>query len=228
VRWDPKFTRKSPLFWPIAPAAARLAHFDDWPAPSDLAILFPSEGTPPANAPPVRFEVASPRPRRRPAATGVGYDARIALERVVPTRARSWHDLLNALVWATFPRAKLALHARQHRMIAARLGPDRRLPGARTKEQDAVAMLDEGGVVALRDGRASCAVIFGHAIYEGLACDGPPNVRAAAYVVNLDALPADPRDRVAAADGALAALLARDEIGRGTFESIVVNDELCA
>ena len=52
-------------------------------------------------------------------------------------------------------------------MIDARLGADLRLPGARTKEQDAVAMLDEGGVVVLRAGDAPSAVIFGHAICEG-------------------------------------------------------------
>jgi hypothetical protein len=223
--WDPSFTRKSPLFWPIAPAAAALAHFDDWPAPSDLALLFSSHAGPP----PVLFEQAAPRPRRGPPGAGPRYDARIALERVVPTRARSWHDLLNALVWATFPRAKLALHTRQHRMIEARLGEDRRLPGERTKQQDAVAMLDEGGVVFLRDPSASCAIVFGHAIYEGLACDGPADVRGAAHVAELDALPADARALVAAADRALTKLFTRDdrdEIGRDDFEAIVVNDAL--
>jgi Protein of unknown function (DUF3025) len=222
VRWDPTFFRKSPLYWPIAEAASKLERFDDWPAPSDLALLF----SPHLGDPPVRFDLASPKPRRRPAAADARYDARIAVERVVPTRARSWHDLLNALVWASFPRAKLALHTRQHRMIEARLGADLRLPGARTKEQDAVAMLDEGGVVLLR-GRQSCAVIFGHAIYEGLACDGPPNVRGAAYVVSVDDVPVDPRARVAVADAALAEILSRAEpIGREDFETIVVGPHL--
>src|SRR5271170_5944848 len=92
-RWDPSFTRKSRLFWPIAPAAAELTHFHDWPHPADLGILF----SPELGVPPVRFELASPRPRRGPAVVGPRYDARIAVERVVPTRARSWHDLLNAL-----------------------------------------------------------------------------------------------------------------------------------
>jgi DUF3025 family protein len=218
VRWDPSFFRKSPLFWPIAEAAARLERFDDWPEPSDLGLLF----SPDLGEPPVRFQPPAPKPRRKPAATDARYDARIAVERIVPTRPRSWHDLLNALVWSSFPRAKLALHLRQHRMIAARLGADLRLPGARTKEQDAVAMLDEGGVVLLR-GHESCAVIFGHAIYEGLACGGPPNVRGAGYVVKVDAVPPHPRARVQIADAALEAILSRPEpIGREDFETFVV------
>jgi hypothetical protein len=148
-RWDPSFFRASPLFWPIARAAAALERYLDWPEPEDLTALFERD-------PPVRFERATPAPRRgtrrarRSEDTGdMRYDARIAVARRVPTRSRSWHDVTNALVWVTFPRAKLALHERQHAMISARLGADLRLPGARSREQDAVAMLDEGGVALL-------------------------------------------------------------------------------
>ena len=73
--------------------------------PAQLARAFEGE-------PVVRFEPPAAKPCCWRAPANERYDARIALERVVPTRARSWHDLLNALVWATFPRAKLALHAR--------------------------------------------------------------------------------------------------------------------
>jgi hypothetical protein len=224
VRWDPSFFRKSPLFWPIRDAAARLEPLSDWPAPADFSRLL----SPGLDEPPVRFELAAPRPRRQRASASAGYDARIALEGVVPTRPRSWHDLLNALVWVTFPRAKRALHARQHRMIAARVGSDLRVPGARTKEQDAVAMLDEGGVVVLRGAPAGeCAVIFGHAIYEGLACGWPANVRGAARVVELEAIGAGAQARVLAADRALEELLSREEpIGRHDFETILVSDRL--
>jgi hypothetical protein len=47
------------------------------------------------------------------------------------------------------------------------------LPNARTREQDALALLDEGGVIVLSDGRASTALGFGHALYEGLVRGGP-------------------------------------------------------
>jgi len=219
MRWDPSFFRQNPLFWPIARAAQTLERFEQWPLPGELTRAFGDL--------PVRFEIPASKPRRSRAPANARYDARIAVDRVVPTRARSWHDLLSALVWATFPRAKLALHERQHKMIGARLGPDLRLPGARTREQDAVAMLDEGGVVLLRARGASCPVIFGHAIYEGLVCAGPPNVRAAAYVVELDSIAPDARSRIAIADAALAALLSREgPIARADFETIVVDDRL--
>ena len=116
-------------------------------------------------------------------------------------------------------------------MIAARLGEDLRLPTARSKEQDAIAMLDEGGVVVLRaragggaDENAEAIVVFGHAIYEGLVCGGPPVVRAAAYVVEVDAIAAKGEDRVRAADVALAGLLAREApVSRAELESIVIS-----
>jgi hypothetical protein len=219
TRWDPHFHRASPLFWPIAPAAASLARYADWPEPDDLTKAFAGG--------PVRFVAAAPRPRRGPAPAEPKYDARIATVGEVATRKRSWHDLLNALVWVSFPQAKLALHARQHRLIAARPSPT----GARTPEQDAVAMIDEGGVVVLRAraGGAERALIFGHAIYEGLVCGGPPKVRAAGYVTDVDSVTGEASALVAAADAALAALLERDApIARGELETRVVDEGLAA
>jgi hypothetical protein len=216
--WDPSFFRRSPLFWPIAPAASAFARFERWPEAHELACAFDGE-------PPVRFVPAAPLPRRGRTPASARYDALITENRTVPTRHACWHDLLNALVWASFPRAKLALHARQHRAIAAQLGEGSRLPGARTREQDAVAMLDEGGVVMLtpRSGGAPSTVIFGHAIYETLVCTGSLHLRAAAYTVGVDAVEDDPRAQVAHADEALAALLSRERaIGRPDLGSIVL------
>jgi hypothetical protein len=234
--WDPAFFRKSPLFWPIARAAAAFESFADWPEPRDLARAFVGE-------PPVRFELAAPK---------TPYDARIALDGVVPTRARSWHDFLNALAWATFPRAKRALHARQHRMIAARRGEDARLPNARTKEQDAVAMLDEGGVALVCGGDAAeevsrriagragdvsgivarggaRVVIFGHAIHEHLARGARTGVRGAARVAIVDeaATRDDDGPAVAAADQALSALFTRAEpVSRADFGAVAIDGRL--
>lgn len=214
MSWDRSFFRKSALFWPIAPVAAKLEGFTRWPEPEDLACLFEGEA-------PVRFEASAPRARRgRRLGASERYDALITERRIVPTRRGSWHDLLNALVWATFPRAKLALHARQHRAITARLGLDLRLPGGRTRDQDAVAMLDEGGVVLVeRDGQAASPVVFGHAIYERIVCDGRVNLWAVAVPAKVEGTGGDPRASVAAADVRLAELFAltvkieRDELG---------------
>jgi len=214
VSWDPSFFRRSALFWPVARAAAKLEGLTRWPEPEQLSCLFEGDA-------PVRFVAAAPRARRgRRLGASERYDALITERRVVPTRHGSWHDLLNALVWATFPRAKLALHARQHRAITSHLGPDLRLPGGRTRDQDAVAMLDEGGVVLPQRGEdAPTPIVFGHAIYERLVCDGRVALWAAAIRVPIEDVP-DARDGcIELADATLHALLSssvemkREEMG---------------
>ena len=214
--YDPHFLARDPRFWPLARAVRALTAFDDFPPVDALGRVFDGE-------PPVRFVAAAPRRNRRsPVDPEALYDARIALGGVVPTRAGCWHDLMNALVWGTFPRAKLALHARQHRAIARRLAPDARtLPPARTPELDALALLDEGGVLLLvpasvdsrpRPGGAGDVpsadalppaqrtILFGHAIYESLALGVRPAVAAAMSL----AIDLRGSDVLRAVDGALA------------------------
>lgn len=228
--WQPRFADKSALFWPIAAASRGFAGCAEWPTVDEIAARLAG----PAG---VDFVLQPPRPRRArgPRDPGALYDAQIVGGRV-PTRARSWHDLLNALVWARFPRAKRALHARQHRAIEARREPSAaRLPAARSREQDAIAMVDEGGAAilcagpsaaalagALADGGAdrgalveaiargaASPVLFGHALYERLVLEGP-RVNAAAWVVPCDgALPAEDDARVGLVDAWLAEALAR-------------------
>ena len=190
--FDPHFVSRDARFWPLARAARALAGLADFPPVEALTRVFEGE-------PPVRFVEAAPR-RSRQSAIDVEalYDARIALGGVVPTRRGCWHDLMNALVWGTFPRAKRALHARQHRAIARRLAPNaRKLPPTRTPELDALALLDEGGVLLLepktpgdRLPPAQRTVLFGHAIYESLALGVRPAV-AAAMSLSVDAQSVD-------------------------------------
>jgi hypothetical protein len=217
VPFDPRFLARSPLFWPLTRAARALEPSDDFPSADGLLKVF-------ATAPPIRFVEAPPaRRRREPVDARTLYDGRVTIEGAVPTRTRCWHDFMNALVWGTFPRAKRALHARQHRAIAARLVPNARtLPPVRTPELDALALLDEGGIAVLTTDperahaalatrqpgvlRAlvasgdALAVIFGHAIYESLALAVAPAVAAAVI------LPRDPSqpDAVSDADRGLA------------------------
>jgi hypothetical protein len=199
--FEPRFYERSAWFWPIAAPARAFASSTDWPDVDALSGIF--EG-----APPVRFVSASPRPRRRrregPVDATELYDARITRERCVPTRRRSWHDLLNALVWASFPRAKRALHARQLRAMLAAIPPGAtRMPGARSREHDALALIDEGGVVVLESPDAPpLRVIFGHALYEGLVLDVRAMI-ARAIVARVPELPASPAARVALADAVL-------------------------
>lgn len=154
--WDPAFAERDPVFAPIAPLARLFASCPSFPEPEAIDAALSSRAG-------VRFVRQPPRPRarrRRGKPPEPLYDARIVEEGVVPTRNGSWHDLLNALVWATFPRAKRALHTRQHAIIVPSAP-------ARTREGDALALLDEGGVLVLDpapDGLPP--IVFGHAIYE--------------------------------------------------------------
>jgi hypothetical protein len=169
----------APWFESVRDVAALLPLSSRWPTVAELdAALSPAAG--------VRFvagEKIRPRRRRdRPIDGDELYEIRIASRREVPTRAHSAHDLLNALAWACFPAAKWALAEQLASAQRARLASHPwRLPGARTRRHDRLALLDEGGVLlaarepsppggdalasALADGRAR-ALVFGHALLE--------------------------------------------------------------
>jgi hypothetical protein len=231
VGWDARFSARSPWLWPLARAAAVVAPCDDWPSLATLDALYTALA-PRRSDRPLRFAPdARARRHRGPIQPTESYDARIALRAEVPTRERHWHDLLNALCFATWPRSKLALHARQWRALQARAPGLAR--GARSAEQDALTLFDEGGVViaaartaagelrAALDGADAAAITrlvsaaqaqvvpFGHALFEHmiehLPCPG-----ASARILSLDALPREREALLDALDAALARELADD------------------
>jgi hypothetical protein len=146
VSWRPRFFDHSDLFAPIREVAVRFAEDATFPAPERIDDVL-------RDRVPVRFVRASQKDKEP-------YDARIVNDGMVRTRNESWHDFLNALVWATFPLAKTALHRRQHGLVVPKAP-------RRTPEGDALAMLDEGGFFLPN------RVVFGHAIYEGLVLGRP-------------------------------------------------------
>lgn len=214
--WSAAARSESPWYFPIRRAWDALANSASFPGVDALNAVYQRELAPRADVPPearaLRFVAAGPKPRRRgrqPIDLASLYEGRIVLRGEVPTRADDWHDFFNTLSFVAFPRAKWALHARQYRLLADRVAPDAlRLPAARTREQDALALFDEGGValvvepdvvadlgpdnraldeVALalwRAGRARL-VPFGHALYEHLV-EGLPCPLAMLHAVSLD------------------------------------------
>jgi hypothetical protein len=200
--WDARFSERSPWFWPLGAAAEPLRDRADWPRLADLEALY-TRATRDQDLPPLRFAANVRKQERRVGGRVVLsalYDARVCAGEV-PTRERDWHDLFNALCFATFPRSKRALHARQFRALSQRIGPDaERLPPTRSAEQDTLTLFDEGGVAiaaepaqvqqlmaAEGDERSALcqqliaaelarAVPFGHALFEhlveGLRCPG--------------------------------------------------------
>jgi hypothetical protein len=182
--WSTAFLA-APWSAPLRPATDALRDLTDWPSLDELnARLGPRVNPPGLRA--VRFVAATPRSRRaklRPVESL--YDVRIHREAQVSTRLANAHDLFNALIWAMFPSAKRALARRQHDAHLARLGSVvRALPNARSREQDTLALIDEGGVLVGPGGSA----VFGHALYEHLY-DGDASVRG--YAVALAEGPSD-------------------------------------
>lgn len=232
VGWVADFARRSPWFWPIEAVARRFEARLDWPTRDDLAALYAARAVR-VGAPPLRFvENVRKRDKRTDGRVAIEalYDARIALRGEVPTRECDWHDFFNALCFATFPRAKHALHARQYAALAARLRPeDTRMPGARTREQDALTLFDEGGAAIVATTEAAQALVapgadhdtaaaleragvarvvpFGHAIFEhlveGLRCPG-----GLTYIEMVDVVPHDDEALLDFVDHALARALA--------------------
>ena len=206
--WNPTFFERSALFEPLLPFARRFSADEAFPGIARWNELLPESL-------PARFHEPPPQPRgqRRQRAPRQHYSSRIHLEGLVPSRPGSWHDFFNALVWAAFPASKRALYARQHAAVSSWAGADAtRLPNRRTRELDTLALLDEGGVIVLREPHelddAGRVLVFGHAIYESLLLRDPPaTCRASAVPVVIDRVPSDGATLLFAADRALAALL---------------------
>ncbi|MCA1978563.1 MAG: DUF3025 domain-containing protein [Thiobacillus sp.] len=85
------------------------------------------------------------------------YETRILETGAVPTRADTWHDALNALVWLRFPRFKAALNAAHGEAIAAETN------AARGRRRDALTVLDESGVWVLGNDAGLYDLLVDHA-----------------------------------------------------------------
>lgn len=233
--WDRDFLERSPLFEPLRASAQRSLCTPDWPTLGDLRRALaqcPVEARTQSGA---RISFVPQAPRT--AIFEDGYEPRIHLRGEVQVRGRNWHDLMNALVWMTFPRAKAALNARHYRALL-----EQRAAGApnRGKLQDALTLFDEGGVIVVARDPALLRLIesfewkrlfwqertrvvddmrfylFGHAIYEkALAPFAGITARGLLFEVEHAFLDAPFDVQIARAD-ALAAALLQDGAGLKT------------
>lgn len=162
--WDPRFLAEHPLFRAWEPFAKPF-RTENWPNPelyTQVCATFSEkrwDARPEASLSPLRFRAMQKKSRRdkRQSVELEGlYDGSIALRGEIPCLEQSYHDLLNAIVFCAFPRSKRALHARQFEAqkrwleeagVLDRARDTHRLPGARSREQDALTILDEGGTV---------------------------------------------------------------------------------
>jgi hypothetical protein len=125
------------LYAPLRGAIARLPA-ERWPDHADLSAL--AEGIATARGQPLRFVP----PREHTDRERRYYELHTAATGEVETRAASWHDLFNALVWVTFPRAKAAINAQHAAILEERGEAESRRRGP---ERDALTLFDEGGVI---------------------------------------------------------------------------------
>ncbi len=174
---------RSQMFEALHPWLARLDH-SVFPSLSAYNALL-AECAPPIateSGMPLRF-VAQGRGKQPFEAQ---YEPRCFLRGEVQTREHNLHDLFNALVWLTFPRAKAAINTQHYKALleSAESG------GARGGRRDMLTLLDESGVVVaccdpelrelLRDfqwkalfwerrekvRKAMGFYLFGHGLYE--------------------------------------------------------------
>ena len=106
--WKSDFLQASPLFAPLCHAGLHLEKLKDWPGLEDLNDLLANRLQPikTVSGHSIRFVSQD---------SSVGefamrYEPRIYLTGEIQTRVQNWHDLFNALVWFTFPRAKATLN----------------------------------------------------------------------------------------------------------------------
>lgn len=183
--WDPA-RLAHPWFAGIADLVVRIAGEPDWPSIARLNECFAAEL---ADAGVRLVESGKTKPAIVDGAIDPSslYEVRIVELGEVPTRPRNVHDLLNALVWAAFPRSKLALSRALAVVQRERAIGRTQLPPTRTPAHDRLALVDEGALLQVSGAHATATWIFGHAIYEH-AYAGVFDVRGSAVVLELPTL----------------------------------------
>ena len=136
--WDPGFFECSPMLRPVQLHAAALREAADWPERSVVQRLLSTRAIVTATGLPLRLV---------PYAHSEPYEKRIREHGEMHYRERDWHDLLNALVWLTYPRTKAALNDAQY--AAARTAERPADASRRGARRDALTLFDENGAIVV-------------------------------------------------------------------------------
>lgn len=141
--WDHDFARRSPLLAPLRPLADKLPEIG-WPNVEVLNHIADESGRRIVNARGQRIRfVAADRDR------GARFESRTWLTGEVQVRHIDWHDLLNALIWITYPTAKASVNGRHQAALESSAAAPGGAVGRRTPLRDALTHFDEDGVVVL-------------------------------------------------------------------------------
>ena len=138
--WNPALLLQSVLFTPLHPLLLDFKA-SDFPRVDDLNALLA------ARRPTITVQSGLPlrfvahQPEKLP--FEMQYEPRCYLHGKVQMRSEAWHDLFNALVWMTFPKAKAAINARHYLDLTSASGN----PNRRSAVRDTVTLFDESGTV---------------------------------------------------------------------------------
>ncbi len=152
--WDPAFAARAPFFAPLREAVQHLSGAA-WPDCDALNELAAAGALRNAGGRDIRFVPQA----ERQASFKEKYEPRIFLRGEVQMRADNWHDLFNALVWLTFPRAKAALNRRHYDALLAQQAEGQPNRGP---QQDALTLFDEGGIVVASADPELAVLLRGH------------------------------------------------------------------
>jgi len=141
--WNRETWLQSSLFAPLHPVLASLEG-DEFPSVHACNALLESR------QPPITVQRGLPL-RFVPQECGKRvfeeqYEPRCYLKGEVQMREYNWHDLLNALVWLTFPKAKAAINARHYQVLMAAFADT---SSQRGTARDMNTLFDESGVVVV-------------------------------------------------------------------------------
>lgn len=141
--WDKASLLASPLFEALHPVLARMeyAHF---PGLSDLNALLEQPLVNVRPGLPLCCVAQVQASAQAKLAFEQQYEPRCYLMGELQVRANNWHDLLNVLVWASFPAAKAALNALHYQAMREENGAEHKGRGA---ARDMATLFDESGVV---------------------------------------------------------------------------------
>jgi len=145
--WNRAALLQSPLFAPLHPILANLeaAGFPTLQECNALLMAQPS-GIAVQSGAQLRF--VAHQPGKLP--FEAQYEPRCYLTGEVPTRKDNWHDLFNALVWMTFPKAKAAINARHYHALMQEGSAGNAESGSqRGVVRDVNTLLDESGVLVV-------------------------------------------------------------------------------
>lgn len=141
LEWDRDALLRSPLFAPLHPVIAKL-RTGEFPALEALNALLQLSVITVQSGHELRFvEQGTGR-----LTFEAQYEPRCYLNGEVQTRADNWHDLLNALVWLTYPKSKAAINAR-HFTALTEPATAQNTRSQRGAVRDTTTLLDESGVI---------------------------------------------------------------------------------